>query len=279
MSWNTQFSIASKGDIQEMKKVTITSQFRTVSVCFLCLLLTVVPFSVTSIAAKTKKVLILGNNVTQVETATISKKVKKVQNFTFDYEITKDKKLAKADASDFDILWLGQGEICEGGWQFTDQGSDAVLEFVEEGGVCIVVEQDHDDAVGCPTPWLPKPLNGDETGGAENFELTKAPEIRTLFTKPNKIERIVTNDRWHNPDKAFITLATVGKHLIAALLYHGKGAYIITAMQNESQAQLDTNLPFIENLLFYTATLQDEILAVEPHHKLAVTWAQLKMNP
>ncbi|MDE0688192.1 MAG: hypothetical protein OXI61_08520 [Candidatus Poribacteria bacterium] len=50
-------------------------------------------------------------------------------------------------------------------------------------------------------------------------------------------------------------------------------------MQNESQAQLDTNLPFIENLLFYTATLQDEILAVEPHHKLAVTWARLKMNP
>ena len=262
-----------------MKKVTITSQFHTVLIYCLCFLLIVGSFPILSVAAKTKKVLMLGNNITQVETATISKNVKKVQGFTFSYEVTKDPKLPKADASDFDILWLGQGEICEGGWRFTDQGSDAVLDFVEEGGVCIVVEQDHDDAVGCPTPWLPKPLNGDETGGAENFELTKAPEIRTLFTKPNKIERIVTNDRWHNPDKAFITLATVGKHLIAALLYHGKGAYIITAMQNESQAQLDTNLPFIENLLFYTATLQDEILAVEPHDKLAVTWAQLKMNP
>ena len=279
MSWNTQFFIPSKGDIQAMKKVTITSQFHTVLIYCLCFLLIVGTFPILSVAAKTKKVLMLGNNITQVETATISKNVKKVQGFTFNYEVTKDPKLAKADASDFDILWLGQGEICEGGWRFTDQGSDAVLEFVEEGGVCIVVEQDHDDAVGCPTPWLPKPLNGDETGGAENFELTKAPEIRTLFTKPNKIERIVTNDRWHNPDKAFITLATVGKHLIVALLYHGKGAYIITAMQNESQAQLDTNLPFIENLLFYTATLQDEILAVEPHDKLAVTWGQLKMNP
>ena len=71
---------------------------------------------------------------------------------------------------------------------------------------------------------------------------------------------------------------TVDKHLIVALLYHGKGAYIVTAMQNEDQAQVDMNLPFIENLMFYVATLQDKILAVEPHHKLAVTWSQLKMN-
>ena len=261
-----------------MKKVTITSQFHTVSICFLCLLLIVVTFPIISIAA-TKKVLILGNNITQVEAPTISKNVKKIKNYTFDYEITKNPKLPNADATDFDILWLGQGEICEGGWRFTDQGSDAVLAFVEEGGVCIVVEQDHDDAVGCPTPWLPKPLNGDETGGAENFEPTKAPEVGTLFTEPNKIKEIITDDKWHNPDKAFIPLATVDKHLIVALLYHGKGAYIVTAMQNESQVQLDTNLPFIENLLFYTAILQDKILAVEPHHKLAVTWAQLKLNP
>lgn len=145
------------------------------------------------------------------------------------------------------------------------------------GGVCINVEQDHDDAVGCPTPWLPKPLNGDETDRTQNFEPTKAPEVRTLFTEPNKVTAIVTDDKWHNPDRAYIPLATVGKHLIVALLYHGDGAYIVTAMQNDDQARVDTNLPFIENLLFYVATLQDELLAVEPHHKLAVTWAQLKL--
>ncbi len=262
-----------------MEKVTIKRQFHTISVCFLCFLLTIVMFSVTSIAAKTKKVLILGDNVTKVEAATIRKKVKKVQNFTFDYEVTQDSKLAKANATDFDILWLGQGEICEGGWRFTGKGSDAVLAFVEEGGICINVEQDHDDAVGCPTPWLPKPLNGDETNRTLNFEPTKAPEVGKLFTKPNKIEEIVTDDKWHNPDRAYIPLATVGKHLIVALLYHGDGAYIITAIQNEDQAKVDTNLPFIENLLFYAATLQDEILAVEPHDKLVMTWAQLKMNP
>ena len=117
-----------------MEKVTIKRQFHTISVCFLYFFFTVVTFSVTSIDAKTKKVLMLGNNITQVETATISKNVKKIQHFTFDYEITKDSKLAKADANDFDILWLGQGEICEGGWRFTDQGADAVLAFVEEGG-------------------------------------------------------------------------------------------------------------------------------------------------
>ena len=259
-----------------MQRVTITNQFHIVSVCCLCFLLTVVMFSVTSIAG-TKKVLMLADNITKVEAPTISKNVKKIKNFTFEYEVTQDPKLAKAKASDFDILWLGQGEICEGGWRFTDQGADAVLEFVEEGGVCIVVEQDHDDAVGCPTPWLPKPLNGDETDGTQNFEPTKAPEVGTLFTEPNKIKVIVTNDKWHNPDRAYIPLATLGKHLIAALLYHGKGAYMITSMQNEDQAQVDLNLPFIENLMFYVATLQDKILTVEPHHKLAVTWAQLKL--
>ena len=262
-----------------MKRDTITNQFHTVLVCCLCFSLTVVMFSVTSIAASKKKVLILGNNITQVEAPTISKNVKKIKNYTFDYEITKNPKLPKADAADFDILWLGQGEICEGGWRFTDQGADAVLEFVEGGGICINVEQDSDDAVGCPTPWLPKPLNGDETDRTHNFEPTKAPEVRTLFTEPNKITEIITDDKWHNPDRAIITLATVGKHLIVALLYHGDGAYIITAIQNEDQVKVDTNLPFIENLLFYAATLQDKILAVEPHHKLAVTWSQLKISP
>ena len=268
-----------KGAIQKMKTDIITSQFRPILVCCLCFLFTIVMFSVSSIAASTKNVLILGNNVVQVEAETISKNVKKVQNFTFDYEVTKDTKLAKADAADFDILWLGQGEICEGGWRFTDQGADAVLAFVEEGGICINVEQDSDDAVGCPTPWLPKPLNGDEAERTWDFEPTKAPEVRTLFTEPNKIEEFVTDDKWHNPDPAYIPLATVGKHLVVALLYHGKGAYIITAMQNEDQVKVDTNLPFIENLLFYAATLQDQILAVEPDHKLAVTWAQLKTRP
>lgn len=262
-----------------MKRFTKAGQLKTVSVYGLCVLFTMMMLSGVSTAATEKKVLMLGNNTTNVEAPTISKNVKKIGDFTFDYEITQDPKLAKADPADYDILWLGQGEICEGGWRFTDQGADAVLSFVENGGVCINVEQDHDDAIGCPTPWLPKPLNGDETGGTENFEITKAPEIGTLFTEPNKIKVIRTNDKWHNADPAYIPLARVGNHLIVALLYYGDGAYIITAMQNEDQAQVDMNLPFIENLLFYAATLHDEFLAVEPYGKLAATWAHLKMNP
>lgn len=117
-----------------MERITITSQLHIVSVCCLCFLLTVVMFSIPSIAG-TKKVLMLADNITKVEASTISKNVKKIKNFTFEYEVTQDPKLAKAKASDFDILWLGQGEICEGGWRFSDQGADAVLEFVERGGM------------------------------------------------------------------------------------------------------------------------------------------------
>ena len=63
MSWNTQFFIPSKGDIQAMKKVTITSQFHTVLIYCLCFLLIVGTFPILSVAAKTKKVLMLGNNI------------------------------------------------------------------------------------------------------------------------------------------------------------------------------------------------------------------------
>ena len=73
MSWNTRFFMASKGGIQEMKKVTITSQFHTILMYCLCFLLIVGTFPIISVAAKTKKVLILGNNITQVEAPTISK--------------------------------------------------------------------------------------------------------------------------------------------------------------------------------------------------------------
>lgn len=262
-----------------METFTKSSQLKAVSVFGLCILFTVVMFPAASVAAGTKKVLMLADNITKVEAPTITKNVKKVDDFTFDYEVTKDPKLPKADAADYDILWLGQGEICEGGWRFSDQGADAVLDFVKDGGICINVEQDSDDAVGCPTPWLPKPLNGDEAESSVNFEVTKAPEVRTLFTEPNKIESIKSDDKWHNPDPAFITLAEVGKHFIVALLYHGDGAYIVTAMHNESQANVDMNLPFIENLLFYAATLQDVLLAVDPDSKLASTWARLQMSP
>ena len=64
-----------------MERVTITSQFHTVSVCCLCFFLIVVTFPITSIAATTKNVLMLGNNITQVEAPTISKNVKKNSEF------------------------------------------------------------------------------------------------------------------------------------------------------------------------------------------------------
>ena len=70
-----------------------------------------------------------------------------------------------------------------------------------------------------------------------------------------------------------VTLATndTGDYTIATLLKHGKGTYIITAVQNEDQGQVNLNLPFIENLLFYAAALQNELLAVQPNSKLSVT--------
>ena len=162
------------------------------------------------------------------------------------------------------------------------EGSKAIVKFVEEGGLCINAEQDHDDNVGCrPMDWFPVKINGAERPGTNTLLPTKEKEVGRLFTKPNKIKQIRANDKWHNADKSVVTLATndSGDYIIAALLKHGKGAYIITAMQNEDQGQVDLNLPFIENLLCYAAALQNKSLAAQPNSKLVVTWFTLKTNP
>ena len=61
----------------------------------------------------------------------------------------------------FDIVWLGQGKICENGYKFTPEGSKAIVKFVEEDGICINAEQDHDDNVEYHTmDWFPVKMNG-----------------------------------------------------------------------------------------------------------------------
>ncbi|MAJ72225.1 hypothetical protein CMK13_04405 [Candidatus Poribacteria bacterium] len=231
--------------------------------------------------SKTKNIYFLGGNASNVEAPTISKEFKKVENYNFTYSITDDTKLPKLTKAKFDFVWLGQGEICENGYKFTPEGSKAVVKFVKEGGICINVEQDHDDNIGCrPMDWFPVKMDGAERPGTQTFTPTDKEEVGTLFTKPNKIKSIRANDKWHNADKSVIPLATndAGDYMIAALLKHGKGAYIITAMQNENQGQVDLNRDFIENILFYAANLQDILLSVEARDKLSIAWGKLKTN-
>ena len=128
---------------------------------------------------------------------------------------------------------------------------------------------------------FPVKINGAERPRTNTFLPTKEKEVGTLITKPNKIKQIRANDKWHNADKSVVTIATndTRDYMVVALLKHGKGTYIITAMQNEDQGQVDLNFPFIENLLFYAVVLQNELLAVQPNSKLSVTSSTLKTNP
>ena len=54
------------------------------------------------------------------------------------------------------------------------EGSKAIVKFVEEGGLCINAEQDHDDNVGCrPMDWFPVKINGAERPGISFYPQKK----------------------------------------------------------------------------------------------------------
>lgn len=88
----------------------------TLSLVVLCVLLTVAPVLSTMAQTITKRVLMLSGNVVQTEWNTIPNEVKVSGDYTFEYEQTRDRNIP--GAADFDILWIGQGEICENGTLF-----------------------------------------------------------------------------------------------------------------------------------------------------------------
>jgi hypothetical protein len=236
-------------------------------------ILTVMPF--VAIAQTVEmKVLFLGNNTTNWEFPVVST-ITDVGHFKFNYTLTQDKKLPDANPENFDILWVGQGEICENGYLFNDDGINAILAFAEGGGVVINVEQDSDDQVGCPTDWLPEDLEGAERPGTDNFVPTG--DEGDLFTFPETVKIVHTNDKWHTPGPNFKVLATDGADFILiATLEHGEGMYIVTSLQNENKAQAEINVPIMTNILYRAAMHRQSNFAVDATGKLANTWGSIR---
>ncbi|MFQ6042189.1 MAG: hypothetical protein ACE5PV_15130, partial [Candidatus Poribacteria bacterium] len=194
------------------------------------------------------------------------------------YEQTKDRTLPGLDKAD--ILWIGQGEICENAYFFDKATEDKIKNFVNKGGIVISIGQDSDGGRPCEIGWLPKKglVLGIERGGVETFEITKAPEVDDLFTKPNAVKGAHFDDAWTNPDKSeVILLATIagGADVGIGLIKYGKGMYILTSLENESVGDVATNTPIIENLIHYA--VRQQAVAVEPRGKIAVVWSRLKV--
>ncbi len=192
------------------------------------------------------------------------------------YEQTNDRSLPGLENAN--ILWIGQGEICEGSYLFNEEIGEKIKGFVEAGGVVITIGQDSDDARPCGLDWITAPIVGVERSGTETFEVTNAPEVGDLFKKPNNVQTAFFNDAWTEPDDQYIVLATIngGQDVGIALLKHGSGWYIVTSLENEEAGDVANNTPIMENLIHYAVNLL-QTAAIEYHGKLAASWGQLKL--
>lgn len=213
--------------------------------------------SLAEASASAVRVLVLSGNRFNVEFPTISA-FNPVGGSQVVYQRTKDRDLPSLKNAD--ILWLGQGEICEDKYRLTKEREKKIKAFVKRGGVVIVSGQDSDDGRPCPTGWIPEPMKGVERRGRSDFEPTRA--AGTLFSEPNEIQfgDVFLDDAWTKWDDKYTILATTndGKEIAFATLEYGEGLYLITSLQNETSANVFINYQIIENLIYYAVKWLDD---------------------
>ncbi len=196
------------------------------------------------------KVLALTGNNSNVEFPALEK-FDRVGERKIMYMQTKDKKLSKLDEAD--ILWIGQGEISEEKYLLDKSAEKKIKDFVKKGGVAIVVGQDSDQERPCEIGWITKRILGVERNPRTDFQPTEKAD--NLFSSPNAVKsgQIHIDDTWTDWDKAFNILATTNSRqdIVVATLNWGRGMYIVTGIQNETQEDVKANLPLMENLIHF----------------------------
>ena len=196
------------------------------------------------------KVLALTGNKSNVEFPALEK-FDRVDGRKIMYMQTKDKRLSKLDGAD--ILWIGQGEISEEKYLLDKSTEKKIKDFVKKGGVAIVVGQDSDQERPCEIGWITKRILGVERKPRNDFQPTEKAD--NLFRSPNTVKsgQVHIDDTWTGWDKEFNVLATTnsGQDIVVATLNWGRGMYIVTGIQNETQEDVKANSPLIENLIHF----------------------------
>ena len=213
--------------------------------------------SLAEVSSGAVRVLVLSGNRYNVEFPTISA-FSPVGGRQVVYQKTRDRNLPSLNHAD--ILWLGQGEICEDRYRLTKKRENKIKAFVKGGGVVIVSGQDSDDDRPCATGWIPEPMKGVERMGRSDFQPTRA--AGRLFSKPNEIQfgDVFLDDAWTKWSDKYIILATTndGKEIAFATLEYGDGMYLITSLQNETSANVFINYQIIENLIYFAVKWLDD---------------------
>ena len=226
--------------------------------------------------AQAVDVLVFAGNVSQAEFPALSD-FNTIEGITFDRDQTADRSLP--GLAGVDILWIGQGELCENAYFLEAAAEQAILDFVEAGGICISVGQDSDGGRPCETGWFPGEMTGVERGGVEQFQITNEAAVGDMFTVPNEVTGAHHDDTWSDMGDGFVHLATInnGADISVSLFDHGQGTYIVSGIENEGAGDVAINLPLMENMMLYAARLI-ETQDVEARGKATVTWAAVKTD-
>lgn len=167
------------------------------------------------------------------------------------YQQTKNRNLPGLEKAD--ILWIGYREIGDGGYYLSRDTENRIKRFVEKGGVAILSGQDSDKGKPCGDGWSPEPILGVEGDKRNDFHLVDLLVAGNLFVKPNSVKsgQLVMDDTWTKWSKKYTVLATTnsGKDIALAMLEHGRGLYLITALRNSTEQEVKKNAPLMENLI------------------------------
>lgn len=208
------------------------------------------------------KVLVLtGNGVQpirgQVNSKTITataeflalRKFSNVDKWRIAYQNTRDNNLD--GLNDAQILWIGVDEIGMDGYRLKKPQEDAIKSFVQKGGIVIVSSQDTDTDKICGNGWIPERISGVDIQPSQDFKPTQ--HAGDIFKNPRTIKTgtVHLDDTWTGWSDKYKILATTndGKSIALAMLQYGKGMYLVTALQNETEANAKANAPLMENIM------------------------------
>ncbi len=203
------------------------------------------------------KVLALMGNTSRVEYPALQS-IERVSGHRVICHQTSDLRLPTIEKTH--ILWIGYGEIFKDGYRFTIDTEQRVRNFAHKGGVVIVSGQDMRNNKRPTTRWTPELINAVERDESRAFHPAFAG--RHLFETPHPIadNQLVFDDAWTEWGPRYEVLATINSGQDAALLRleYGEGLYILSSLRNASKEDVQSNVPMMENLLYYVIQWLDE---------------------
>jgi len=192
------------------------------------------------------------------------------------YAQTVSTALIDEDLANYDVVWLGWNCSSDDGNYFRDKDADQIAAYVEAGGCLLTSATDNN---GWKSDWLPADFTVLDTG---DYDLEVTEEGKELFSNPNDVDpgSLIMDERYTSIDDAYTVLAWAkgmeGSDAGVLQITLGKGLYLLASIDNRDVGKTQSNLPLMENMLYYAIAFAEEARAVEPSDKLATTWASIK---